>query len=180
MYERNVDNFFRLEETKPSYLNTLSFVKVLESVYRIERFHGVAGTAKNETGVPAFKIDSMLSGHKVSSMPFNFYPPLSGQKNEQDAVRHLVSAARHAGSKYFMEYKTRVLLPRTFVDEHSLVKVDFSVTSELVLQSTMDEQRRLYKTRHRSKVNRALRNEDNFEILAVNDSKSLRHLWRDR
>lgn len=178
MNERNSDAFFQMKDANSSYLNQQYFVEVLERVYQIERCHSIVGASKSSTGVPAFKINTMLSGHKVSSMPFNFYPPLSGQKNAQAAVCQLISIAKEAGSKYYVEYKTQDLLPQTFVEEHALAKIPFSVTSELILQGSMNEQRRLYKNRHRTKVNRALRNEEGFEISTANDSKSLRE-WYD-
>ncbi len=169
---------FFTEAQAGSYMNAREFVSVLEHVYKIKPLHQSVMSETGITGVPAFASHSFFSGHKITSAPFNFYPPLTGEGSQQAAVKHLISLAKTKGPRCYAEYKTLDRLDGDVVNQHELAETIFSIVSEVPLSSTIEKQRQSYKKRHRTKVNKARRELAELEIGTSRDPNDLNE-WYD-
>ncbi|MEM7255303.1 MAG: GNAT family N-acetyltransferase [Pseudomonadota bacterium] len=181
------ERFFSASDPSTSYMNRADFVEVLEQIYNIRRCHALAQRDEETTGVPAFEVSSLLSGRKITTMPFNYYPPLTGAGNNLVAMETLSGMARARGRGWFAEYKTFERLPTDYIESAGLIELVFSTVSELRLADSYDEQRTYYKSRHRTKVNKARRELSELDIDATTATvdlgqwyELLTRLYRDK
>ena len=158
------NSFFDEVQLDGSYMNNEAFVSVVEHVYKMRRRHTCLTHAGATTGVPSFEVSSLLSGKKITSMPFNYYPPLTGAQSNETAAKHLISQARAEGGRCYAEYKSFERLPLAFCKEFGLTEIVYSIVSDLPLCDSHEAQRKLYKKRHRTKVNKARRELGGLDI----------------
>jgi hypothetical protein len=151
-------------QSEGAYLNAPHVVAVLERVYKISARHKKLNREGVVTGVPAFAVKSLLSGAKITSAPFNFYPPLTGARDQDSAITHLINLAQAEGERCYVEYKTMHALQQDVQARLGLKDTVFSIVSDLPLATDMETQRRTYKKRHRTKVNKARRDLAHLEI----------------
>lgn len=88
-----------------------------------------------------------LFGKKITSLPFNFYPPLLGKQELNDhypCIEKLIDQTQQLNKQY-LEYKTFDQLEDHFVKEHGLKCVNPSIVSELYLEDTYEQQLKGYK-----------------------------------
>lgn len=157
-----------------AYLNAPEIVAVLERVYKISARHTQLDREGSTTGVPAFAVKSLFSGAKITSAPFNFYPPLTGARDQHSAIKHLINLAQAEGKRCYVEYKTMQALPADQQAHLGLTETVFSIVSDLPLTADIDTQRRTYKKRHRTKLNKVRRDLAHLEISESRDLADLR------
>jgi len=127
-----------------SILNHPSFIAVTKHVYRCDPCHFILNGQTEAFGVPCYKVKTPMSGRKITSSPFNFYPPLVGVGNEELAVLALINLTKKNGPDWYLEYKTFTELDCTFVKEIDLRQVESSVVSYLNLADSYNEQIQRY------------------------------------
>lgn len=150
--------------------------RLLARVYRCRPVPQVLQTPTGPCGVPAFEIRRSVFGRKITSMPFNFYPPLLGDVDERAAVQRLVDMARDRGPSWYVEYKT--FTPG--LEEGSpvpLVGIRPSLVSSVHLANDSDEQRRGYAKNHRQRL-RTAANHARREGVKVGPARSLEDVAR--
>jgi len=87
-------------------LHDAKFIQVMEDVYHCSAVPLVIKIDGQMAGVSAFRVSNLFSGHKLTSMPFNFYPTLVGFQDDEKAFSHLISAAEKMPGEAYVEYKT--------------------------------------------------------------------------
>lgn len=148
-----------------SVLNDPDFIAILERVYRCESVHFVVSGAGGEFGIPAYRIATPMSGRKLTSSPFNFYPPLVGPGDDSTALRALIERAQGRGPDWYVEYKTFTNLPEEDVQHLGLRVLEPSVVSQLKLVSSLEEQQLQYKKSLRQNLRTTRRRAEEAGIL---------------
>jgi len=129
---------------RKSVLNDLRFIDGIEAIYGCRAAHQIVPGEGTTLGIPCFEVRSLLSGHKLTTCPFNFYPPPIGPQNDEAALEFLIAQARKIGPRCYVEYKTFRELPADFVKGLSLVSIAPSVVGDLALGSNYEKQRQAY------------------------------------
>jgi len=137
------NNLYR-KEGNQEILNNPEFIQIIESVYHVKACHRVIKDNSNEVGVPCYYVNTPLSGKKITSSPFNFYPYLIGKSDDLLAINELITLAKKYGNKCYVEYKTFTEINAESIKKNNLMKVDSSIVSNLHLYTSYDEQTKKY------------------------------------
>lgn len=164
----NTSDFF-LTDKEHAYLNAPEFISALERVYKIKSRHARVVVEGQAMGVPAFEVSSFLSGAKITTAPFNFYPPLTGARLDDAGVQQLIALAKTKGPRCYAEYKTFERFGDVAQKDLCLSEMIYSIVSELALCTDIEAQRKNYKKRHRTKVNKARRELSDIQITTSRD-----------
>lgn len=127
---------------KRPFLLAPSFVEIMRTSYGYESKHDVV----DGTGYSAVLCNSLLSKNKLSSFPFNFYPPLLNDKVDEDSslidemvFDKMIHQAKKLKNGY-VEYKTFTTLSDVFVKQHQIANVEPSIVSILKLKNSYEDQ----------------------------------------
>jgi len=139
-------------QSEQSYLNHPALVKIIEDVYKVKRLHNVIEHENISIGIPAFYVNSLFSGRKITSMPFNFYPPLIGSDNNDVAMESLIRQAKSMGGKCYVEFKSFSDISPEFRHLYDIQTIQPSRVSLLTLEGEYEEQRKKYQKRFSQKL----------------------------
>ncbi|MFC1975137.1 GNAT family N-acetyltransferase [Chloroflexota bacterium] len=174
MWQDFVDN-----NQNSTILHDPRFIQIIEQVYKCQAMPQIINTEQGPCGIPAFKVHSLLSGRKITSMPFNFYPSLLGVENDLEAFLHLVELAKELGKNFYVEYKTFNNLPIDSLYGEPIFKTSSSIVSVLTLKEKYAEQQAGYKKSRRQDVRRTRRRarERGFQFAKANDLSEVREFY---
>ena len=146
-----------VEDKDSTILHDPHFTRIVEEVYRCRAVPQVIKVENGLCGIPAFEVRSLLSGRKLSSMPFNFYPALLGSQDDQAAFSHLTRMASELGRGFYVEYKTFGDLQTQSLHGEPVSKISPSIVSVLPLREDYEKQQAVYSKSRRGDVRRTRR-----------------------
>ncbi|MFT3892219.1 MAG: GNAT family N-acetyltransferase [Anaerolineales bacterium] len=141
-------------DKESTVFHDVDFIKIMENVYHCLAIPQIINIDGQTCGISAFHVSSFLSGRKLTSMPFNAYPSLIGQQDEERAFSHLISVAGGMGRGVYVEYKTFYevgLQPR---NGKPVFRTSTSIVSTLSLQADYTSQQRVYSKSRRTDIRR--------------------------
>lgn len=160
---------WQLSENR-SILNSPKIINIIEEVYKCTGLHSVVKKNDSFIGVPAFYVKSLLSGSKITSMPFNFYPSLVGPQNDEAAMEQLIEIAKSKSADCYVEYKSYNDLPAIFCKKYDIRSIEPSVVSIIYLADEYENQFRRFRKKYRSYLKNkwinAEKNNIQFDIAA--------------
>lgn len=177
------------KESNLPYFHQESFINLIENVYGCKSEHLLLKENSGSLGVPLMRCQSFMFGKKLTSMPFNFYPPLLHQKDEVDHEGVFSHLIKITPNKYYLEYKTFDNLNPSFMEKYGIKGIQPSVVSELALKPTYEEQLKGYGKSLRQNIRTTSKKivEHNVILKGSNDIDDLRdwynllvRLYRDK
>lgn len=143
-----------------------------QSMRAIYGYEPLPHLLQNDVPVTAFRMKTLLSGTKISSMPFMFSAPALGDGDEFDArhVAHLRQLAAAFGA--YVELKSRRPFAPALIAEHGMQELRTSIYSELPLASTVDAQRSAYPKNLRANWKRAVNGLERHPEIRLRDGHS--------
>jgi hypothetical protein len=168
-----------LKDVNSTVLHTPHFIRIIEQVYKCKAVPQVINTEEGLCGIPAFRVRSLLSGQKLTSMPFNFYPSLLGASDDLRAFLHLVDLAKELGKNFYVEYKTFNDLQIESLHGKPIFKASPSIVSVLPLREDYEKQQAGFSKSRRTDVRRTRRRamERGIQFTIVKDLKTVREFY---
>lgn len=183
MSEPNINKWLEIQnkETSPSILNESEFIKILGSTYKITPLFEVIHSEEGKPmGIPAFWIKRIFRKDKITSMPFNFYPPMLGEKNSEDAFLHLINIAKEINKNCYVEFKTYEKMSLEEYSGRKIYSISTSIVSTLKIKNTYEEQVKKYQKRLYSalKTNTKRAKEFGFKFYKISSHKELKSFYK--
>jgi hypothetical protein len=146
-----------LKDENSTVLHTPHFMRIIERVYKCEAMPQIVNTEGGLCGIPAFRVQSLLYGQKLTSMPLFFYPSLLGTSDDSRAFAHLVDLAEKLGRNVYVEYKTFAELQIESLHNKPIVKRPATIVSVLSLKEDYDRQQAGFSKSRRKELRRRQR-----------------------
>ena len=140
------------EET--TILHDVNFIQIMEDVYHCTAVPQLIKVNDHVCGISAFKVFSLLSSRKLTSMPFNFYPDLVGFQDDENAFSHLISVAEKMPGEVYVEYKTFSEMSLQELHGKKVYRTSSSMVSTLALQNNYTSQQKGYSKSRRNDIRR--------------------------
>ena len=139
---------------RTTILHDAKFIRIMEDVYHCSAVPQIIEIDGQMAGVLAFKVSNLFSSHKLTSMPFNFYPPLVGFQDDEKAFSNLISVAEKMAGGIYVEYKTFNEVSLQKRHGKKVYKTSSSMVSTLKLQKNYALQQISYKKSRRNDIRR--------------------------
>lgn len=153
-----MDDFWSLDSCTASYLNSKEFVDIVSTIYNIKPMHFTINTAQGKMGIPLFFADRPFLYKKLTSMVYNFYPPLVGYGDDITALHAIIDKAGQLGNNCLIEYKTFKHIDEKVLSEINLRAYIPSVVTDLLLTDNPEDRWSCYKKRHRTNLRALIKN----------------------
>jgi len=160
--------------------NNSHFLNRLEDVYRCINRSAVIKGSNGPLGVPAFEVRTPLSGHKVTTAPFGFYPTILGDQDHRRALDYLTDLAAGLGRRAYVEYKVIGALPEACLARHNINVTTPTLAHVLPLEDSYKVLKRGFAKRHRESlqtIDKRVR-KDGVEIVATRVETDVRAWFR--
>jgi serine/alanine adding enzyme len=164
------------QDPSATMLHEPAFMGIIEQVYKCQ---AIPRIVNGLTGVPAYRVRSLF-GSKITTQPFNFYPALVGQADDQAAFANLVAMARSMGTKWYVEYKTTKRIADGFLSGFGDVKMIAPIVdSTLILKADVESQSASYNKNLRQNIRTTTRRaeEQGVRLLRAENEAQVRGFY---
>jgi len=136
------------------FFHTPFWQNIVKDVYKVQSKPLLSMKGSEYAFLTNFEVNNLLSGHKFSNMPFNFYPePLYDNKNLFiNLILELGKEAKKLGA--YTELKMTNRLANDIVEKTNLVETTANYVSILKLPSTYDDYRSQISKNLRANLNK--------------------------